>query len=235
MSALKKALSTLNPRSSSRTRENGSGNNSETDSPRRSGTFGFGRQSAEYSRKSTDLSGSVSPHRTSKDSGHRMSHSPLGLLRRRIRRDSEGSHSSTEDLPLNRDGEPMSKGQLRKHERQAEKEKLRREAHERVEADAKRKEDMRKKAEAEETPEQKARYGTLAINSYAPKELKNIARLDIKELSPSQVGETVVFRARIHNLRKLSAHLMFVELRQQTATIQGILHEHGDITQFFLY
>jgi len=236
MSSLKKALTALNPRSNSRSRE-ASAANSETESPRRSGSFlsaGFGRSSIDGGRKSTDLSGATSPHRTSKDGGHRIAHSPLGLLRRKLRSGSDSEHSSTEDLPLNRDGEPMSKNQLRKHERQAEREAQRQEVKARVEAEQKRKEDMEKRAAEEETPEQRARYGVLPVNNYAG-EPKNIQRVDIRELKPEQVGQEVVFRARIHNLRKLSAHLMFLELRQQTATIQGILQEKDDITTFFLY
>lgn len=232
MSSLKKALSTLNPRSSSKSREASAANSdSESATPRRSGTFTlpFGRASNDSRRVSTDLSGA-----TRDSSGHRVSHSPLGVLRRKLRAGSDDSHSSTEDLPLNRDGEPMSRNQARKHERAAEKEQARKEAEARIEADKQRKLDMERKAQEEETPEQRARYGTLDINSYA-QEKEHVERVDIRTLTPAQIGEVVTFRARIHNLRKLSAHLLFLELRQQTATIQGILHEHGDITQYFLY
>lgn len=223
MSSLKKALTALNPRSSSKSRE-ASAANSDTESPRRSGSFlsaGFGRSSTDGGRRSIDHTGATSPRRTSKDGGHRIAHSPLGLLRRKLRSGSDSEHSSTEDLPLNRDGEPMSKNQQRKHERQAEREAQRQEVKSRVEAEQKRKEDMEKRAAEMETPEQRARYGILPVNNYAG-EPKNIQRADIRELKPTQVGEEVIFRTRIHNLRKLSAHLMFLELRQQTATIQAI-------------
>ncbi|KAF2768907.1 aspartyl-tRNA synthetase [Teratosphaeria nubilosa] len=158
----------------------------------------------------------------------------MGFLRRKARTGSDSSYSSTENLPLNRDGEPLSRNQARKHEIQAEKEKHKKEAEERMTADKARREQMMKRAELEETPEQRAKYGVLLINNYAGVP-KNDDRIDIRTLSMEHVGKVVCFRARLHNIRKLSAHLMFIELRQQTATIQGILHEHGGVSQHFLY
>jgi ergosteryl-3beta-O-L-aspartate synthase len=162
----------------------------------------------------------------------------MGLLRRKGRTGSpDDSWSETEDLPLNRDGDPVSRNQARKHEKQAAREKHKKEAAERREADARRKEDMEKKAKEEETEEQRSKYGVLPINNYAWKDdkPKNELEQDIRKLKADQVGQMVTFRARLHNIRKLSAHLMFIELRQQTATIQGILHEHGSVSPHFLY
>ena len=78
------------------------------------------------SRGSTDLS-----HRSSLKEGHHRTHTPLGMLRRKLRSNSDTSHSSTEDLPMNQSGEPMSKNQHRKHEKMVEKEQHRKEAEER--------------------------------------------------------------------------------------------------------
>jgi aspartyl/asparaginyl-tRNA synthetase len=36
-------------------------------------------------------------------------------------------------------------------------------------------------------------------------------------------GQIITFRARIHTIRRMSAKLVFVVLRQQTITIQAIL------------
>ena len=182
-------------------------------------------------RASTDLP--MSPHRSSKELGrsHRT-HTPLGVLRRKLKHNSDDSHSSTEDLIGQ--GDPLSKNQQRKQEKQAEKEKQRKEAEERRETDRKRKDEMEQKAKEEETEDQRSKYGVLPINNYAGED-KHEGRTDIRTLKPEQAGEIVVFRARIHNVRKLSSHLMFIELRQQTATIQGILHEHGSVSQHFLY
>ncbi|KAK4560812.1 aspartate--tRNA ligase dps1 [Recurvomyces mirabilis] len=240
--SLKKVFTGLHkPKSGSNTPANTSDNESpsrhSTDAGR-SGRVGTGfsalSNGSGLGRKSVD-----SP-RPSKDAGHRKSlQSPMGFLRRKGRTGSpDDSWSETEDLPLNRDGEPASRGQIRKHEKQAAQEKHKKEAGERMEADRKRKEDMAAKAKLEETEDQRSRYGVLPINNYAYDEKieKALEReQDIRTLTAEQVGQVVVFRARLHNIRKLSAHLMFVELRQQTATIQGILHEHGGVSEHFLY
>lgn len=190
-------------------------------------------------RHSTDAPSSsrlpFSPHRASLKEGHHRTHTPLGALRKKLRKDSDDSHSSTEDLTLNRSGDPLSKNQQRKHDKEEEKAKHRKEADERKEADRRRKEEMEKKAMENETEEQKTKYGVLPINNYAGHVNDVEGRTNIMTLKPDQAGQEVIFRARIHNLRKLSAHLMFIELRQQTATIQGILHEHGSVSQHFLY
>ncbi|KXT16314.1 hypothetical protein AC579_3767 [Pseudocercospora musae] len=242
--SLKKALHSIRPRSGSNSAAT-SDNESKNESPApaheaRSRTgfsslsngMGFSRHSTDSTRDKIRSPTSPSPSRGSKE--YTRSHSPLNFLRKKIRPASDDSHSSTEDLPLNRDGESLSRNQQRKHERQVEKEKHKKEAEERMEADRKRKEDMERKAAEEETDEQKAKYGTLPINYYAGQQ-KHVDRMDIRDLTPEHNGKMVCFRARIHNMRKLSAHLMFVELRQQTATIQGILHEHGSVSQHFLY
>ncbi|RMY55752.1 hypothetical protein D0865_04003 [Hortaea werneckii] len=198
------------------------------------GIGGIGRHGS-LKRESMDSSTrSPDTRRISKEHGHRATHSPMGFLRRKARTGSDTSFSSTEDLPLNREGEPLSRNQQRKHEMQAEKEKHKKEADERMAADKAKREEMHKKALEEETEEQRSKYGVLPINNYAG-QMKEENRVDIRELKPDQVGQVVAFRARIHNVRKLSAHLMFIELRQQTATIQGILHEHAGVSQFFLY
>lgn len=198
------------------------------------GLSALSHRSSTNGRHSTD---STRPHRTSKDHGHgHRTHTPLGMLRRKLRSNSDDSHSSTENLPLNADGEPLSRNQQRKHDKAAEKEKHRREAEERRVTDQKKKDEMEQKALEEESEEQRKKYGVLPINNYAGEDTHNIkGRLAIITLKPEQVGEQVTFRARIHNLRKLSGHLMFIELRQQTSTIQGILHEGGEISHHFLY
>lgn len=229
MSALKKAftgLASLRPRSGS-TSAADSGNESPSGNPSRHGTG--------FSSLSNGTHRSASPRGSLSKEHHHSTHSPMGFLRRKARGSSEDSHSSTEDLPLNRDGEPLSRNQQRKHEKQAEKEQHRKEAEQRMEADRKRKEEMERKAEQDETEDQKSKYGILPVNNYAGPLKPYQTALDIRTLKPEHVGQIVTFRARLHNLRKVSAHLMFVELRQQTATIQGILHEHAGVSQHFLY
>ncbi|WPG97982.1 Hypothetical protein R9X50_00076500 [Acrodontium crateriforme] len=237
MSALKKAFNNLKPRSGSTTPQP---SDSENPAPsRRSIGAVF----------STDSHGSL-PHRDSSLSRasrssrdfnrsskeyERASHSPISFLKRKTFGSSDDSHSSTEDLPLNRDGEPLSRSQMRKHERQQEKEKHRLEVEERQKLDKSRREEMERKAREEETDDQKSKYGVLPVNAYAADKFDETPRLDIRSLKPEQEGEVVTFRARIHNMRNISAHMMFIELRQQTETIQGLLHEHAGVSPYFLY
>lgn len=56
-------------------------------------------------------------------------------------------------------------------------------------------------------------------------------RWQIDSRHAQQAGEEVTLRARIHAARKMSAKLAFLVLRQQLATIQGVLHmEEGEIS-----
>lgn len=251
MSSLRKAFTGLKPRSGSQSEVNSDSDVSPA--PHR----GIGKVGTGFSSLSK-LSNGVKGHtptaspRASVDAAHprgsvdvkprasvdrhRVSHSPFGLLRRKMIGSPDDSHSSTEDLPLNRDGETMSKNQQRKLERQVEREESRKAAEQKEEAARQRKEDMTRRAREEETEDQRSRYGVLPINGYAG-DLKDeeADRHDLTSLTPDMVGQVVTFRARLHNIRKMSARLMFVELRQQTATVQGVLQEHGSVSQFFLY
>lgn len=242
MSSLKKALTGFTkPRSGSNTPQAGSDTEGHSPVGKRNGTDK--RHSTDspsrYSTAFSSLSNgrkSIDSPRASRDHGHRATHSPIGFLRRKVRTGSpDDSWSETEDLPLNRDGEPVSRNQQRKHEQQAAREKHKKEAEERREADEKRRQEMEARARQDETDEQRSKYGVLPINNYAGEDKPEERTQDIRELTPEMVGQVVTFRARLHNIRKLSAHLMFVELRQQTATIQGILHEHGNVSPYFLY
>ncbi|KAF2480613.1 hypothetical protein BDY17DRAFT_255615 [Neohortaea acidophila] len=159
----------------------------------------------------------------------------MGKLARKLRPHSEDSHSSTEDLSLSHTGESLSRNQLRKHEKTSHKQEHRKEAEKRMAEDKARRDEIEKKALENETEEQKTKYGTLPINNYAGDDKMIVESTKILGFKAADVGKKVTFRARIHNVRKLSAHLMFIELRQQTATIQGILHEHDLVSQHFLY
>ncbi|EMC93523.1 hypothetical protein BAUCODRAFT_37211 [Baudoinia panamericana UAMH 10762] len=236
MSSLKKALTGLTkPRSGSN-----SGNASDTEkaseNPSRHGT-GLSSLSngslAGLHRKSVDSQGRT-PRRSVDHHARTGTSTPLGIFRRRKRTQSEDSFSSTEDIGLNGEEDHTSRGQTHKHAKQLARELHKKEAADRREADRKRKEEMEAKAKLEETDDQRSKYGVLPINNYAGKE-RSETWADIRNLKASHVGDVVLFRARLHNIRKLSAHLMFVELRQQTATIQGVLHEHGSVSAHFLY
>ncbi|KAF2109468.1 aspartyl-tRNA synthetase-like protein [Lophiotrema nucula] len=187
-----------------------------TDSPNRSSTFGSKI--------------SIGHHR---DGSHSHStHSPIRAVKEKLH---IGDNSSSEsDLPLNREGEPMSKNQLRKHEKQAQQEERKTVVLQKEQEIEKRKKEMEEQADKELTPEQKKIYGIFPPNSYAG-ELKQDRRDHIIEFSAKDVGKEVIFRARIHHLRKMSSKFVFFVFRQQLATIQGVLVEHADISKYMLY
>jgi aspartyl/asparaginyl-tRNA synthetase len=50
-------------------------------------------------------------------------------------------------------------------------------------------------------------------------------------------GKVISLRARVHTLRRMSARLVFIVLRQQTITIQGVLQsfeENGDTQRMLM-
>jgi nondiscriminating aspartyl-tRNA synthetase len=164
---------------------------------------------------------------------HRSTHSPIRAVKEKLRIGGTGS-SSESDLPLNRDGDPLSKNQMRKHERQAQQEERKKEVQEIEKEIERRKKEMEEQALAELTPEQRAKYGSIPPNSYAG-EWKHQERADFRQFSKADIGKEVIFRARIHHVRKMSSKFVFFVFRQQTSTLQGILVEHGDISKYMLY
>lgn len=129
----------------------------------------------------------------------------------------------------------MSKAQQQKAEKLAEKEAHKKEAEERAAADRQRQKEAEERAAIGETEEMKRKYGVLPINCYSPAQPLNEKRIELKDLSDKDMGQWVVFRARVHNIRKISSRLVFIELRQQTTTIQGVMHEHAGISLHMIY
>ncbi|KAJ3897474.1 hypothetical protein F5879DRAFT_927802, partial [Lentinula edodes] len=70
-----------------------------------------------------------------------------------------------------------------------------------------------------ESPTQRNAYGVLSYSESPTNPLLSIPSL----ASPSLLGKTVDLRARIHTIRAVSASLVFILLRQQLDTIQGVL------------
>lgn len=128
----------------------------------------------------------------------------------------------------------MSKNQLRKAEKQAEKEKRIEASGERDKTIAERIKHMEDEAKVNETDAQRAKYGLLPSNMYAGSP-QNRQYIKLEDVSSEHVGKEIVFRARIHAMRRMSARLAFFLLRQGTRTIQGVLEEHDDVSKYFLF
>jgi aspartyl-tRNA synthetase len=258
--SLKKALSKLKPGS----RSNPPSDDEATPtSPKHNGLFGqrssgeVKRHAATFdvsdSRSSLDQTAKAPESPRSSGIFHRRTESPgRSALKGSHNRAASGSapspirvvkeklhigndSSSDGETPLNQDGEPMSKNQLRKVEKAAQAEERKKEAQEKEKEIEERKRMMAEQAERELTPEQKAKYGHIHPNSYAGNLSDAEEKIDIRDLSAEHVGREVWFRARIHHLRKMSSKFVFFVFRQQTATIQGVLLEHGDISKYMLY
>jgi nondiscriminating aspartyl-tRNA synthetase len=167
-------------------------------------------------------------------SGSLPSNGPIRAVKEKLHIGTGDNSSGDEGGPLNREGEPVSKNQLRKIERQAQQEERHKLNMEKDKELERRREEMEQQANAELTQDQRAKYGSVHPNGYAG-EWKHEARMNIQEFSAKDVGKEVVFRARIHHLRKMSSKFVFFMFRQQLATIQGVLMEHADISKYMLY
>lgn len=128
----------------------------------------------------------------------------------------------------------MSKNQARKHEKQMDKEKRRMEIEDAEKRTAQQRAEREEKLRAKEPPEMKNRYGVFPANNYAG-EWKHTERFDLRDLSSKDIGKTITFRARVHNMRVLSSKLVFFIFRQQTITVQGLLHESNEVSAHFIY
>ncbi|KAJ3874549.1 aspartyl-tRNA synthetase [Lentinula edodes] len=75
-----------------------------------------------------------------------------------------------------------------------------------------------------ESPTQRNAYGVLDYSEVPAPNTNPLLLSSIPDLaSPSLLGKTVDLRARIHTIRAVSASLVFILLRQQLDTIQGVL------------
>ncbi|WVQ96826.1 aspartate-tRNA(Asn) ligase [Kwoniella sp. CBS 9459] len=108
-----------------------------------------------------------------------------------------------------------SKSELKKRAKEAEKAKK---AAER----AAREEEEKKAREAKEAEDHaKQNYGKLPLHQ--SQERNGQVRIKFDELTDANIGQRVIFRARLHNMRPQGAKLVFLAFRQQTHTLQGVL------------
>ncbi|PWY86870.1 aspartyl-tRNA synthetase, cytoplasmic [Aspergillus heteromorphus CBS 117.55] len=121
----------------------------------------------------------------------------------------------------------MSKNQQKRLARKQRKERSRlSEERHSEESDMRHKEEVADAAR-EETIEMKARYGQLPLVQSRTRSLE--ARTNFGEISEALVGKQVLFTARLHIIRRMSARLVFLVFRQQLFTFQGVLHEEQGV------
>ncbi|KAA6411840.1 MAG: aspartyl-tRNA synthetase [Lasallia pustulata] len=126
------------------------------------------------------------------------------------------------------DGTHLSKTQRKKEEKRQKKEERQLENEKRRKSFERRQREEEKQAERNEPAELRARYGDLPL---VHRERHNAPSSTIAQLSKQKIGDTVALRARIHTLRNLSSHLVFLVFRQGGRTLQGVLQEEeGEVT-----
>jgi len=133
-----------------------------------------------------------------------------------------------------RESEEVHRSQQAKHEKQVEHREKIQERERKEKEQMQHRKDEEKAAEREDSGEMRQKYGTFPVNDYAGKP-KNYGYIKLIDLPKKEIGQEVTFRARIHNMRKMSAKLVFFVFRQQTATIQGVLQESESVSKHFVY
>ena len=66
----------------------------------------------------------------------------------------------------------------------------------------------------------------LPLTAFLERKSERIARL-----SSGDAGRQIVFKARVHHARAMSKHILFLVLRQNIGTIQGVLTEGETVSQ----
>ena len=187
------------------------------------------------SRTSIDTSyPAASTHSSIKSPRSPRARSPVRFVREKLHlRDNSSSRSSNADKGAGLGGEKISKNQQRKANKQIEQEHRRHEQDERESEIIRRKTELEEQARANETPEQRARYGYLPVNAYARPRMHE-ERANFAKLATADVGSVIYFRARIHHIRRLSSKLVFLVFRQQTHTVQGVLQHNSEIPAYMV-
>ena len=146
----------------------------------------------------------------------------------RSSRNSSG-RSSTETSLLNGEGLPLSKSQSRKRTNRKDQHERNRRTSLQKEESRRRKQDLDFRASLDEPSSIRVRYGDLPLVQSTQRTGSH--RLQIQDVTPSRIGEEILFRGRVHVVRKMSARLAFLVFRQQLSTLQGVIYEvDGDVT-----
>jgi ergosteryl-3beta-O-L-aspartate synthase len=117
----------------------------------------------------------------------------------------------------------MSKNAQKRQTRKRERESRSRLSIEQREESEERMRQKLEEASKHETEEMKNRYGQLPLmqSTDRPRE----GRISFEQITPDMVGQEIVFRARVHHVRRMGLKLVFFIFRQQINTMQGVLNE----------
>ncbi|KAB8265629.1 hypothetical protein BDV32DRAFT_115649 [Aspergillus pseudonomiae] len=141
-------------------------------------------------------------------------------------RDRGGYASSSDDVSDDSSSPTtgtMSKNQQKRLARQQRRQQRSRLSEEHHSEESERHKEAVAAAAREETAEMKARYGELPLLQSRTRQRE--LRTKFENISADSVGKEVLFTARLHIIRRMSAKLVFLVFRQQLCTFQGVLHE----------
>ncbi|EEH42912.1 aspartate-tRNA(Asn) ligase [Paracoccidioides brasiliensis Pb18] len=140
--------------------------------------------------------------------------------------------SSSDDL-YSDDSEGMSKNEQKRRARKQKRESGTRLSGEVREHSETRRKEREEQAAREETEEIKAHYGDLPLMQSRERPRENLLKFD--NITVDLVGQEVMFRARVHHVRRMSSKLVFIVFRQQIITFQGVLAEKaGQVSTFMI-
>ncbi|EDO16185.1 hypothetical protein Kpol_1026p33, partial [Vanderwaltozyma polyspora DSM 70294] len=134
-----------------------------------------------------------------------------------------------EPVILGEDGQPLSKKALKKLQKEQEKQKKKEERARQLQLEK----EQREKEEANQVDTAADNYGKLPLIQSNPADITGEKRIKLNELTESMDGQTVLFRARVHNTRQQGATLAFLTLRQEGELIQALVrcNKDGSITK----
>ncbi|KAA8643605.1 hypothetical protein EYZ11_006949 [Aspergillus tanneri] len=135
--------------------------------------------------------------------------------------------SSSEDVSDDSSTGAMSKNQQKRLARQQRRQERSRLSEDRQSGESERHKEEITEAARNETPEMKARYGDLPLIQSRTRSQEHRTRFE--DISADLVGKQILFTARLHIVRRMSAKLVFLVFRQQLSTFQGVLHEEPGV------
>jgi ergosteryl-3beta-O-L-aspartate synthase len=175
-------------------------------------------------RGSRDTSPAGSP-KLSPSSPHRKSIAALFL-------DKESVSSSEDFSDLDYGDGTMSKNAQKRQARKKERESRSRLSLEHQEESEERMKAKLDEASKHETEEMKARYGPLPLMQST--ERSGEERIKFENITSEMIGKEIVFRARLHHVRRMGPKLVFFIFRQQINTMQGVLNEIPGISSLLM-
>jgi ergosteryl-3beta-O-L-aspartate synthase len=136
--------------------------------------------------------------------------------------DKEYISSSDDFSDLDNDGGLSKNAQKRQARKQQRESRSRLILEQREESEERMKQRL-KEASKHEIEEMKSRYGDLPLVQST--ERGRESRVNFGDITPEMAGQEIVFRARLHHVRRMGLKLVFFIFRQQINTVQGVLNE----------